>query len=145
MAKEEKILDQELCFQLYVASKEIIKMYKPLLAPYGVTYTEFITLLAIQGEMTVNDLGKQLYLDSGTLSPLLKKLEKKELLIRHRSPLDERKVLVKLTAKGKKIQKELPCVSRDVYDTHFAGKPLDLFALLGQVKELNQLFTKENL
>ena len=69
-------LDNQLCFALYVCSKEIIKKYKPLLEPLGLTYTGYITMMALweEDEINVKDLGQKLYLDSGTLTPLLKKI-----------------------------------------------------------------------
>lgn len=68
-------LNQELCFQLYVASKEIVRAYQPYLTELGLTYTSFIALRAMENGMSVRRLGEQLFLDSGTLSPLLKKRE----------------------------------------------------------------------
>lgn len=114
-------LDNQLCFALYVCSKEVIRQYKPYLDPLGLTYTMYITLLALweKDNITVSDLGKKLYLDSGTLTPLLKKMEEQELVKRNRSSKDERTVFITLTAKGKKLKtecKEIPvkmfCASR---------------------------------
>lgn len=95
-------LDHQLCFSLYVCSKEIIRKYKPLLDPYGLTYTGYIILLALweEDDITVKDLGKRLYLDSGTLTPMLKKLESQDYIRRLRSSNDERNVFIKLTQKG---------------------------------------------
>jgi len=143
MTTSKNILDAELCFQLYVASKEIIKLYKPQLEAYDLTYTEFITLLALEGEMTVNDLGSALFLDSGTLSPLLKKLEKKQLICRKRSLEDERKVLITLTEQGQTIREELPCVSQKIYEENLDQQPIDMHHLLLELQKLNQLFVKE--
>ena len=101
-------LDNQLCFSLYVCSKEIIKKYKPLLDPHGLTYTGYIILLALWEEDNVNvkELGKRLYLDSGTLTPMLKKLESQDYIKRTRSLNDERNVYIELTEKGKDLQKE---------------------------------------
>lgn len=101
-------LDNQLCFSLYVCSKEIIKKYKPLLDPHGLTYTGYIILLALWEEDNVNvkELGKRLYLDSGTLTPMLKKLESMDYIKRTRSLNDERNVYIELTQKGKELQKE---------------------------------------
>ena len=143
MTTSKTILDAELCFQLYVASKEIIKLYKPQLEAYDLTYTEFITLLALEGELTVNELGSALFLDSGTLSPLLKKLEKKQLITRKRSLEDERKVLITLTDKGRTIREELPCVSQKIYEENLDQQPIDMRHLLLELQKLNQLFVKE--
>ncbi|HKM07616.1 MAG TPA: MarR family transcriptional regulator [Sphaerochaeta sp.] len=99
-------LDNQLCFALYVCSKEIIQKYKALLEPFGLTYTSYIVLLALWEEdnQTVKELGQKLYLDSGTLSPVLKKLESGGFVKRERSKRDERSVSVTLTAKGKRTQ-----------------------------------------
>lgn len=101
-------LDNQLCFSLYVCSKEIIKKYKPLLDPLGLTYTGYIILMALweQDNITVKDLGKRLYLDSGTLTPMLKKLEALDYIKRIRSSSDERNVFIQLTEKGNGLKKE---------------------------------------
>jgi DNA-binding MarR family transcriptional regulator len=102
------MLDNQLCFSLYVCSKEIIKKYKPLLDPYGLTYTGYIIMLALWEEdnITVKDLGKRLYLDSGTLTPMLKKLEAQNYIKRIRSSSDERNVFIQLNQKGKDLKTE---------------------------------------
>jgi len=99
-------LDNQLCFALYVTSKEIIKKYKSLLEPYDLTYTGYITMLALweEDKVTVKSLGERLYLDSGTLTPLLKKMEAKGLVERHRSLKDERQVYIGLTDKGRAMK-----------------------------------------
>lgn len=101
-------LENQLCFALYVTSKEIIKKYKPLLEPLGLTYTSYITMMALWEEdhINVKDLGKKLYLDSGTLTPLLKKLEAKGWLERRRSASDERHVHIHLTEKGQLLKNQ---------------------------------------
>ena len=93
-------IDNQLCFPLYACAKEVIKLYKPLLAPLDLTYTQFITMMVLweEGEMNVKDLGKKLFLDSGTLTPVLKKLESKGLITRQRSKEDERVLLVTITS-----------------------------------------------
>lgn len=95
-------IDNQLCFALYAASKAIIKSYKPLLDKIGITYTQYITLLVLweKDNMTVKDLGNKLFLDSGTLTPLLKRLEAMGIVERLRDSEDERNVYVKLTQKG---------------------------------------------
>ena len=102
------LLENQLCFSLYVCSKEIIRKYQPLLEPLGLTYTMYITLLALweKDDVTVKDLGNTLFLDSGTLTPLLKKMEKQSLVVRKRSPEDERTVIVSLTKEGKNMKKK---------------------------------------
>lgn len=107
-------LDNQICFALYVSSKEIIKKYKKLLAPMGLTYTGYITMLALWEEdnITVKALGEKLYLDSGTLTPLLKKLALKGYVKRHRSEADERQVLISLTEAGRCLKKEAVSVPK---------------------------------
>lgn len=101
-------LDNQLCFSLYVCSKEIIRKYKPLLDPYELTYTGYIIMMALweEDDITIKALGKKLYLDSGTLTPLLKKLEAQGYVTRNRSKKDERNVYISLTEKGKNLKKE---------------------------------------
>ena len=101
-------LDNQLCFGLYVCSKEIIRLYAPILEPLGLTYTSYITLLSLweKDNVTVKELGARLFLDSGTLTPLLKKMEGQGLVTRTRSTKDERTVYVKLTADGKNLRKK---------------------------------------
>ena len=102
------MLDNQLCFSLYVCSKEIIKKYKPLLDPYGLTYTGYIILMALweKDNVTVKDLGTRLYLDSGTLTPMLKKLEALKYIKRVRSSSDERNVFIHLTDMGREFRDE---------------------------------------
>ncbi len=99
-------LDTQLCFSLYVCSKEIIQKYKILLEPFGLTYTSYIVLLALweEDEQTIKELGQKLYLDSGTLSPVLKKLESAGFVTKERNRADDRSVCISLTAKGKRTQ-----------------------------------------
>jgi len=101
-------LDNQLCFALYVTSKEIIKNYKPLLDPLGLTYTAYIALLALWEEegIALKELGRKLYLDSGTLTPLLKKMEVQGLVTRRRDPEDERVVRVFLTPQGRSMKEK---------------------------------------
>lgn len=110
MKPEDKLkLDNQLCFAVYVASKEIIKQCKPFLDPLGLTYTQYITLLALweKSDISVKELGQRLFLDSGTLTPLLKKLEAMNLIERVRSSDDERLIIVSLTKKGLDLKKEV--------------------------------------
>jgi len=100
-------LNNQLCFSFYVCSKEIIRRYRPFLDPLGLTYTAYITLLALWEEdgVTVKALGERLYLDSGTLTPLLKKMASEGFLTRERGS-DERTVTIRLSEKGKALKKE---------------------------------------
>ncbi|MBU3110703.1 MarR family winged helix-turn-helix transcriptional regulator [Clostridium lacusfryxellense] len=106
-------LDNQLCFALYACSREITKLYKPFLDKLGITYTQYISLLVLweKDNITVKSMGKKLHLDSGTLTPLLKKLEAMNLVTRVRDTVDERNVYVSLTPNGielKKMAIEIP-------------------------------------
>lgn len=97
-------LDQQLCFALYSASRAMTRAYAPLLEQVGLTYPQYVTMLALWDEphdaVTVSELGARLHLDSGTLTPLLKRLERLGHVRRHRDTADERRVLVELTEQG---------------------------------------------
>ena len=99
-------LSNQLCFPLYACSREMIKLYKPWLDEIGLTYTQYITMMVLweHKSMTVKMLGQELYLDSGTLTPLLKKLEDKGLVTRRRSDRDERNLIVTITAAGEALK-----------------------------------------
>ena len=95
-------LENQLCFPLYAASKEITRRYKPFLDPLGLTYTQYVAMMVLweQDGITVGELGSKLYLDSATLTPLLKRLEAHGFVRRERSHEDERAVIVTLTDEG---------------------------------------------
>lgn len=99
-------LKNQLCFPLYVCSKEIVKRYKPFLEEIDLTYTQYITMMVLweYKEMNVKELGSHLFLDSGTLTPVLKKLEQKEYITRSRDEKDERVLNVAITDKGEKLK-----------------------------------------
>ncbi|KXK65949.1 organic hydroperoxide resistance transcriptional regulator [Christensenella minuta] len=99
-------LENQLCFPLYACSREIVKKYTPLLAEIGLTYTQYIVMLVLweQKKTTAKELGERLHLDSGTLTPLLKRLEANGLVSRFRAPEDERNLMVALTGKGGELQ-----------------------------------------
>lgn len=110
MDKYEKIkLDNQVCFSLYAASREVIKVYKPLLDKYGLTYTQYIAMLVIweHEKITFKEMGQKLHLDSGTLTPVLKKLLSMELIIKYRDVNDDRVVVIELTQKGRKLKDEI--------------------------------------
>ena len=102
------LLGNQLCFPLYACSREIIKRYKPFLDELDLTYTQYITLMVLweHQSATVKELGQKLHLDSGTLTPLLKKMEAKGLLTRKRCEQDERSLLVTLTDKGAALREQ---------------------------------------
>ena len=103
-------LDAQLCFPLYAASRAVTRAYGPLLGEFGLTYPQYLTLLALwdDGEpMSVGDLGRRLRLDSGTLTPVLKRLEQSGFVTRRRDSDDERRVLVTVTAAGLDLQDQV--------------------------------------
>ncbi len=95
-------IENQICFPLYACSREVIKLYKPYLDELDLTYTQYITMMILwdKRKVTVKELGNCLYLDSGTLTPLLKKMEAKGLLTRARSREDERNLIITVTEKG---------------------------------------------
>ena len=106
-------LDNQLCFAVYACSREIIKLYHPHLKELGLTYTQYITMLVLWEHPTLSakELGNALYLDSGTLTPLLKKLEQLGFIERRRGTEDERSLIVSLTQKGEELKeaaREIP-------------------------------------
>ena len=133
-------IENQLCFPLYACSKEIIRQYKPFLDKIGLTYTQYITMMVLweNRSMTVKELGSHLYLDSGTLTPLLKKLEAKGLLTRSRSNKDERNLIVTVTDEGMALrdnalfvpQEMAKCVSLTPEEAGFLYRIL--YKILGQ-------------
>lgn len=118
MDKYEKIkLDNQLCFSLYAASREVIKTYKPQLDKYGLTYTQYIAMLVVweYEKITVKEMGQKLHLDSGTLTPVLKKLLSMELIDKYRDKDDDRVVIVEVTEKGRKMKEEIIEVPEKMY------------------------------
>lgn len=99
-------LEKQLCFPLYVVSKEIIRKYKPLLDKIDLTYTQYLVMLVLweNKELNVKEIGDKLYLDSGTLTPVLKSLEAKNYISRNRSVNDERNLIISITEDGYKLK-----------------------------------------
>ena len=109
-------LENQLCFPLYAAAREVIKLYRPHLDTLDLTYTQYITMMVMWAEkkISVRDMGKRLYLDSGTLTPVLKSLESKGYIRRYRSSEDERVLIVELTEEGRKLKDEAVEVPQQV-------------------------------
>ena len=101
-------LENQLCFPLYACAKEIVRRYKPYLDELDLTYTQYITMLVLweRKKMNVKELGESLYLDSGTLTPVLKKLEAKKYISRERSKEDERNLIISITPEGEKLKEK---------------------------------------
>ncbi|HHP1290520.1 TPA: MarR family winged helix-turn-helix transcriptional regulator [Staphylococcus argenteus] len=117
MYVENSYLSKQLCFLFYVSSKEIIKKYTTYLKEYDLTYTGYIVLMAIENDekLNIKKLGERVFLDSGTLTPLLKKLEKKNYVVRTREEKDERNLQISLTEHGKEIKEPLTEISIKVF------------------------------
>lgn len=105
-------LENQICFPLYACSKEIVRRYKPYLDELDLTYTQYIAMMVLweKKEVTVKELGKELFLDSGTLTPLLKKLEAKGFVTRTRMESDERNLCVDITPKGEDLKERALCI-----------------------------------
>ena len=109
-------LENQLCFPLYACAREVIKKYTPLLKNLDLTYTQYIAMLVLWDKKTISvkELGKLLFLDSGTLTPVLKSLEAKGLVHRSRSTTDERVLIVQLTDNGEALKDKAVCVPEKV-------------------------------
>lgn len=130
-------LDRQLCFALYSASLAMTKVYKPLLARLSLTYPQYLVMLALweQDARTVSELGRQLFLDSGTLTPLLKRLERLGYVDRQRDADDERRVIVSLTETGGALR--VP--AREIYEEVGCATNCSLQALTTMTRELTTL------
>ncbi|HMM92754.1 MarR family winged helix-turn-helix transcriptional regulator [Bradyrhizobium sp.] len=109
-------LDNQICFAVYSASHAFNRVYKPLLDRLGLTYPQYLAMLVLweRDGVPVKDIGERLFLDSGTLTPLLKRLEAAELIKRTRNTLDERQVLIALTAKGEALKEKARAVPQSI-------------------------------
>lgn len=103
---EDLRLDNQLCFALYSTALQMEKAYQPHLKALGITFPQYLVLLVLweHGAQTVSDIGRRLLLDSGTLTPMLKRMEQHQLLVRNRDAVDERRVIITLTHKGHEMQ-----------------------------------------
>lgn len=130
-------LDKQLCFALYSSSRFVNRAYAPLLDKLGITYPQYLVLLVLweSDELTVNQIGERLYLDSGTLTPLLKRMEKAGLLKRKRSAEDERKVIIYLTNEGVSMKEDAYQVPKLLMEKN----SLPLEELISLKKQLDKL------
>ncbi len=130
-------LDRQLCFALYSASLAMTKVYKPLLAPLGLTYPQYLVMLALWEDdaQTVSALGDKLALDSGTLTPLLKRLEAQGQLSRERDAEDERRVIVRLTPAGRRLKVQARRIPREI--GHASG--CELSEIVGLTRQLTSM------
>ena len=134
-------LENQICFPLYACAREVVKTYRPYLDEIGITYTQYIAMMVFweKGKCSAKELGEKLYLDSGTLTPVLKSLEKKGLVKRTRAKDDERLLMVEITKAGEELkeraadipQKVASCVSMDAKELELLYKIL--YKILGKV------------
>lgn len=133
-------LENQLCFPLYACSREVIKKYRPFLDKIDLTYTQYIAMMVFWQEkkISVKDLGKKLFLDSGTLTPVLKSLESKGLVRRFRFADDERVLIAEITPDGEKLKEKAVSVPQRIYDcvNLEPNDAAELYKLLYKVLEL---------
>ena len=136
-------LDRQICFPLYAASNLINRLYRPVLSKLGLTYPQYLVMLALweTSPRTVGALGEALYLDSGTLTPLLKRMEQAGLVERRRDPDDERRVQVSLTEDGRALRKQAEQVP-ETLTAGFDGDPSDVEDLRESVQALVRTLAK---
>jgi MarR family transcriptional regulator, organic hydroperoxide resistance regulator len=130
-------LDNQLCFELYSASLAMTKLYQPLLAQLGLTYPQYLVMLVLweQDDVTVSDIGQRLGLDSGTLTPLLKRLAQQGMLMRERDMQDERRVRVRLSAAGLALREQAALIPRCILQATQCSLS-EVQALAAQVRAL---------
>jgi DNA-binding MarR family transcriptional regulator len=130
-------LEQQLCFAIYSTMHAVNKAYQPLLENLGLTYPQYLVMLVLWdgGEVTVKQLGERLYLDSGTLTPLLKRLEAMGLVHRTRDPKDERRVRLTLTEKGKTLHRDAQRVPAQIVAA-MGRPPEDLKAVRKELRKI---------
>ena len=109
MNKDAFLLDNQLCFRLYTASRLLTQVYHPLLSAHGLTYPQYLVLLVLweKDAQPVNDIAKRLHLETNTVTPLLQRMEKEGVIVRKKGEKDARQMIVSLTVKGKNLQEEL--------------------------------------
>lgn len=111
-------LENQICFPLYAVSRLVTKQYTPILEELGITYPQYLVLLVLwqHGDQLVSEISQKLFLESNTLTPLLKRMEQKKLIKRVRMESDERKVSINLTSKGKKLQEKAVCIPERIIE-----------------------------
>ena len=137
MQKDSLLLDNQLCFAIYAGTRQMTKIYKPYLDRLGLTYTQYISLLVLweEDKITVKNLGQKLYLDSGTLTPLLKKLEIMNFIVRTRDKNDNRNVLITLTESGRILKNKAYEIPNKVF-SHIGLSRADAISLRDDLKKM---------
>ncbi|NMH69055.1 MarR family transcriptional regulator [Bacillus sp. RO3] len=141
--KDVLLLENQICFKIYTAEREITKLYRSLLEDIGVTYPQYLALLVLWETETISvkDLGRKLFLDSGTLTPMLKRMETNGIVERHRSKEDERSVLISLTKLGVEMKEKAACIpTRLIESLEMEGEELEqldrtLTTILGRLQK----------
>lgn len=136
-------LEKQLCFKLYSLNKNITKLYAPILKKLELTYPQYLVMLVLWEAnlpISIKVIGEQLDLDTGTLSPLLKRMESNKIILRSRSDQDERTVLISLTKKGRLLKNE----ARDIPSQLFAMTGLDLEQMKALQQQLSELIATTN-
>lgn len=133
-------LERQLCFRFYTVSRLITQAYGPHLAQLGITYPQYLVLLVLweQNSLPVNDIAKRLYLETNTVTPLLKRMETEGLVERHRDKEDARKVLVSLTDKGKALESQARCIPEQMSQS-YSCDALSPDAIPGLIDSLDSL------
>jgi MarR family transcriptional regulator, organic hydroperoxide resistance regulator len=131
------LLEDHLCFSLYACSRAILRQYRPYLDELNLTYPQYLVLLVLweKGQSTVKELGESLDLDSGTLTPLLKRMESNHLVERRRDPSDERVVTVRLTEEGRLLKDKANCIPKVLLEK-VGLNPQEMQTLNGAIKKL---------
>ncbi|MFK7163597.1 MarR family winged helix-turn-helix transcriptional regulator [Acinetobacter baumannii] len=132
-------LENQLCFLIYSTNLALNQLYRKLLTPLGITYPQYLVMLVLweKDEITVSEIGSKLFLESSTLTPILKKLEALQLLNRTRSKEDERQVIITLSEKGKKLKEQAVNIPTHILE----ASSCDMATLLGLKDQLTQLRT----
>ncbi|MDR7379813.1 DNA-binding MarR family transcriptional regulator [Rhodoferax ferrireducens] len=140
--EQAQLLDNQLCFALYSTSLAMTKLYKPLLEELGLTYPQYLVMLVLweHDGLMVSALGERLFLDSGTLTPLLKRMEAAGWLSRQRDAQDERRVTIRLTSAGRKLQAQATQIPGCILDASQCALP-ELISLTQQVQALRERLT----
>ncbi|RYZ84096.1 MAG: MarR family transcriptional regulator [Proteobacteria bacterium] len=138
-------LDSQMCFALYSASLSMGKVYQKLLKPLGLTYPQYLVMLILweRGDSSVSELGEKLFLDSGTLTPLLKRMEQAGFLARTRDPEDERRVIVSLTAEGKALRKQAIKIPPQIFQATSCSVP-EARSILKELKTLQKALAQHH-
>ncbi|MFB7138878.1 MarR family winged helix-turn-helix transcriptional regulator [Gottfriedia sp. NPDC056225] len=146
MNKENQLLlENQLCFSIYACSREITKLYRPILDEIGITYPQYLALLSLweKDQQTVKELGGTLFLDSGTLTPMLKRMESAGLIYRKRDSSDERKVFITLTEDGKALKEKAYCIPEKFFNESDTTQE-EFLTILSQIKALLQKVQSAN-